>query len=464
MEENDKPMKIIGFIDKKYDILKELSSGGEGQVCSVLDKTTKKIYAAKFTDIQHKNIENEISILKDLKEKGVKNVVEYVNDGKAEIVFNNKKDDIKRYLIQELVKNRDLGDYILYTQTSFEERHCKVLFFKIVKCIESIHELGYCHRDLKLDNILLDDDFDPKICDFGYATKNAEKAREGLGTLIYMAPEVINYKTYNGYMVDIFNLGMILIGLVTGKYEFYKAESSNPIYKIIKAGKKDLFWMAFGDVNNNISDECKDLCFKMIAFNPKQRPSLKEILKHPWFGNIPQMKEEELKNHEIEIELKKTLKERLEFVNESITIHAKFKLYGSKKVITRTGSDENESIFSPDAKPESIESIYFKNYYFYIKGSIVPRDFMISLCDQINNKFGMKNCFMEANKENKLEFDLFISEKKEESSEEEELSMRIALYKINDGYVLRFLRKEISKYDFIEKFKIISDLVKKLIE
>ena len=57
MEENDNPMKIIGFIDKKYDILKELSSGGEGQVCSVLDKTTKKIYAAKFTN-------NSIKILK----------------------------------------------------------------------------------------------------------------------------------------------------------------------------------------------------------------------------------------------------------------------------------------------------------------------------------------------------------------------------------------------------------------
>ena len=71
---------------------------------------------------------------------------------------------------------------------------------------------------------------------------------------------------------------------------------------------------------------------------------------------------------------------------------------------------------------------------------------------------------MKANEKNKLEFDLFISEKKEESSEEEELSMRIALYKINEEYVLRFLRKKISKYDFIEKFKIISDLVKKFIE
>ena len=66
--------------------------------------------------------------------------------------------------------------------------------------------------------------------------------------------------------------------------------------------------------------------------------------------------------------------------------------------------------------------------------------------------------------EHKLECDLSISEKKEESSEEEELNMRIILYKINDGYVLRFLRKKISKYDFIEKFKIISDLVKKFIE
>ena len=74
-----------------------------------------------------------------------------------------------------------------------------------------IHNLGICHRDLKLENILLTDKFSPKIADFGFATMNAPNLNEYIGTRIYAAPEFFEKNPYDGKKADIFSLGKTLI-------------------------------------------------------------------------------------------------------------------------------------------------------------------------------------------------------------------------------------------------------------
>ena len=71
-------------------------------------------------------------------------------------------------MIQEYAKNRELFDYIVYAgDIGFGETFGKIIFKKIINGMRTIHELGYCHKDLSLSNIFLDENYEPKIGDFG---------------------------------------------------------------------------------------------------------------------------------------------------------------------------------------------------------------------------------------------------------------------------------------------------------
>ena len=70
---------------------------------------------------------------------------------------------------------------------------------QMLDCLSYMHNKGVVHRDLKMENILLDDEINLKIADFGYARcRNIERLRSFVGTKTYMAPEIIAGKVYNG--------------------------------------------------------------------------------------------------------------------------------------------------------------------------------------------------------------------------------------------------------------------------
>ena len=96
----------------------------------------------------------------------------------------------RKCLILEYAPRYDLWDYLNFTKMGFGERYSKVIFFKICKGIQAIHKSNICHRDIKPDNILFDENFNPKIADFGFATENSSHLRENVATFQYKAPEI----------------------------------------------------------------------------------------------------------------------------------------------------------------------------------------------------------------------------------------------------------------------------------
>ena len=144
-----------------------------------------------------------------------------------------------------------------------------------------IHNHNIAHRDLKLDNMLIDDNLNIKVLDFGLAYKgDCEALYNWVGTPSYMAPEINEQKFYNGTEVDIFSMGVILYSIVVGKFPFERATANNDFYSLIKNGQIEKFFELSG--TEGLSAEFKDLISKMLAYEGSQRPTIEEIRTHPW--------------------------------------------------------------------------------------------------------------------------------------------------------------------------------------
>lgn len=140
---------------------------------------------------------------------------------------------------------------------------------------------GVVHRDLKLENILVDDNMNLKVADFGFATyKKITKLQSYRGTMTYMAPEIKEGKTYDGKQIDMFSVGVILFIIIQGIFPFKEAKKDEYFYNLIINNKLDTYWSKVG--GQSLSPEFKDLILRMFSYDPSKRPTVDEIKSHPW--------------------------------------------------------------------------------------------------------------------------------------------------------------------------------------
>ena len=145
-----------------------------------------------------------------------------------------------------MVAGGELFDYVA-NSGPFSEEICKYFFKQILLGVHYIHSKGLAHRDLKPENILLDKFYDAKIVDFGFACPvqgrdGSGTNRSRVGTLGYMAPEILYKQPYQGQVVDLFALGVILFTLYSGHPPFSYASEDDPYYKLLATNRSDLFW------------------------------------------------------------------------------------------------------------------------------------------------------------------------------------------------------------------------------
>lgn len=101
-----------------------------------------------------------------------------------------------------------------------------------------------------------------------------------------MAPEIHIGKSYKGEAVDVVAAGIICFVMITQRPPFNAASPDDPHYKLIAGKRADLFWQAHEEAEgvDIYSDEFKNLFEGMLAFNPKERFTVSQILSHPWFS------------------------------------------------------------------------------------------------------------------------------------------------------------------------------------
>ena len=325
----------IGILDQRYILIKNLGSGVSSEVYKAKDSHSNKIYAAKvfnkYTESIQKEIEYNKIISQNINEQ-FPNCIKYITSSIGPLELKNYSQEsgtpeTKAYIIFEFGSKGALFDYIKCTKEILDERFVKVIFIKLVKALRYLHVLGFCHRDLKLENIVLSgEEFIIKILDFGLSSKiirtedgKAELQTEYVGTKQCAAPEVLDCTPYDGEKADIFSLGIILFNLRTGfrgfknakcynlnqtKGKFYQVkDKSELLYNLIRDKNYIMYWNLLGLFINvdELSKQFKNLYLKMVAYNPNERPTLGEIFNDDYFDDIRELNEDQLKALEQEI-------------------------------------------------------------------------------------------------------------------------------------------------------------------
>ena len=277
-------MEIEDNIDNKYIIIKNLGEGTFGKVFLVKTKDTNKEFAVKVLPKFHKRFKNMIQIIQIISSLNNEYITKMIDSGKGLVYRKGEIEGDYQYVVYEYASKGTLFDYFLFpNENSLEEKYAKILFKKILKGVQAMHKIGLCHRDIKLDNLLLDENFNPKICDFGTVHSANQKLIIPWGTEGYAAPELFNNADgYDGIKADIFSLGITLLRLVTGKKE-------DLVEKMKKAKEENKFEDFNKMLNNRIKDtspEFQSLIVKMIDLDPEKRPIIDDILTNPWFAEV----------------------------------------------------------------------------------------------------------------------------------------------------------------------------------
>ena len=173
------------------------------------------------------------------------------------------------------------GDLLGYIRkrAKISESTAKIIFKQIIKGLQYIHKKKIVHRDIKLDNVLIDLTNTVKICDFGVCRilQPGDIMYEHCGTPAYIAPEIFKDEGYEGFACDIWSAGVTLYYMLAGMQPF-KADKVEDLKEVILKGEFDPI--------ENVSKEANDLIEGMLQLNPNKRFTIEDILKHPWLKNV----------------------------------------------------------------------------------------------------------------------------------------------------------------------------------
>ncbi|KFY52800.1 hypothetical protein V497_08442, partial [Pseudogymnoascus sp. VKM F-4516 (FW-969)] len=196
-------------ITSRYSDLQPVGMGAFGLVCSAKDQLTgqhvaiKKIMKPFSTPVLSKRTYRELKLLKHLKHENVISLSD---------IFISPLEDI--YFVTELL-GTDL--HRLLTSRPLEKQFIQYFLYQILRGLKYVHSAGVVHRDLKPSNILVNENCDLKICDFGLARIQDPQMTGYVSTRYYRAPEImLTWQKYD-VEVDIWSAGCIFAEMLEGK-------------------------------------------------------------------------------------------------------------------------------------------------------------------------------------------------------------------------------------------------------
>lgn len=253
-----------------FSVIRKVGEGAFSVVYECLEKATQKVFAVKVVDLssvagdQNVNWENEIHIHKQLAHKHIVRLVDFFADNK------------NLYIVME---NCPRGTLLrTLTRRQLDEFQIVKLFRQVCLAVAYLHRQRIIMRDIKPENILLDDQFSVKLCDFGWSAfeHNVDEMRLKAGTFEYMAPETLK-KEHQSFPSDIWGLGVLLYEMITGR---------EPFVAMGPAGMLNLMVRNQADLSLVRSEAARALLAKMLQYEPDKRPTIAEVLTDRLFAPL----------------------------------------------------------------------------------------------------------------------------------------------------------------------------------
>jgi len=225
-------------------------------------KVAIKIYEKyKLIEPQRKiSVKREIQILKRLNHPNILKLHETIDTTR------------QLFLITELIKGKSLYNYVHSKPLRrLEENEAIVLFKQILEAVDHCHKNYVSHRDIKAENILVTQEGNAKLIDFGFSISAAitQKLKVFCGTPSYMSPEIVNRKEYLGPNADMWATGVLYYFMLAGNVPF-RGPTERELFRVISRGL-----IAFPAY---FSDFSKNIIQKILQVDPNKRPSASDIL------------------------------------------------------------------------------------------------------------------------------------------------------------------------------------------
>lgn len=257
-----------------YEVGRTLGEGTFGTVKLGIHRLTKEKVAIKILEKSRikdeadaRRVAREINILRKVRHRNVIQLFEV-------IVAEDKI-----LLIMEYSDHGELFNFIVKEGRLREQQACRFLH-DILDGLDYLHSLGVTHRDLKPENVLLqkaEGTYKAKVIDFGLSnmTTPGSLLTTACGSPCYAAPEMIAGHPYNGNLVDIWSMGVVLYAMVCGCLPF-EDQSTSRLYDKILGGKYEL--------PNHLSKGCRYLIRRILETEPRKRYTAAQIRADPWYN------------------------------------------------------------------------------------------------------------------------------------------------------------------------------------
>ncbi|CAL1392982.1 unnamed protein product [Linum trigynum] len=299
----------------EYERLNAINEGTYGKVYKAKDKKSGEVVAVKMVKMDH-GVEDygfpvsslrEINLLFGLQHPSIVQVKEVVMDDRDNV-----------YMVMEYMEH-DLKELTQGMKQSFSTSEVKCLMLQLLEGVMYLHDNWIIHRDLKTSNLLLNNQGDLKICDFGmsrqYGSSPSKPYTSLVVTLWYRAPELLLGAKQYSTAVDMWSVGCIMAELL-GKDPLFNGTNElgqlKKIFGILGTPNEDI-WPGFSKLSAAtpiftqqpynllrkkfpaasftgspvLSDLGYDLLSKLLSYDPNKRITADAAIDHPWFREVP---------------------------------------------------------------------------------------------------------------------------------------------------------------------------------
>lgn len=258
------------ILSERFTIIKRLGRGTFGTVQLAADKESGENVAIKT--IKKCKLETDRSLERKRREMHIMASLHHPNIIRIHEVLENRE---KFVMIMEFAPRGELFDY-LCKKIVLDDDEARRIFRQVSAAVYYCHKNNICHRDLKLENILLDQHVNAKITDFGFSRffDSQQLITTYCGSELYASPEIINKVPYVGSVVDCWSLGVLLFTLVYGHMPFFETDR-RVLYTKISVAKY---------LEPEILSTASPFIREMLTVCPQRRATIEQICNHRWMN------------------------------------------------------------------------------------------------------------------------------------------------------------------------------------